>query len=392
MGVRRESKHEVLVAFQGRYHPAHRREKGRLLDEVVAVTGYHRKYALTLLRHGLPPGKGARARGGHPVVYGPDVLAALAVVAEATGWICGKRLAPFLPEVVPALEREGALHLTPAVRQALQRVSAATLDRRLAALRRRAKPRGLATTKPGTLLKQQVPVRTYTPWDEQRPGFMEVDLVAHCGTTTAGSYLCTLVAVDVATGWTECVALSHKSQEAAFAALERVRARLPFPLLGIDSDNGSEFLNGHLVRYCQQERLTFTRCRAYHKNDQAHVEQKNWSVVRRLVGYDRYEGPAAQAHLERVYELVRPYVNAFQPVMKLVGKEREGATVRKRYDTPQTPYRRALGAGVLTEVAREVWDQVVTTQGPLGLRRRLDTALERLWALRVGSPATALPA
>lgn len=389
MRVRRQSKHELATALQGRYWRASRQNKGHMLDEFVAATGYHRKYALGLLRHGPPGAKGRRRAGGRPLTYGPAVMAALEVAAQATGWICGKRLAPFLEELVPALEQEEALVLTPEVRTALLGISAATIDRRLAVLRKRAKPRGLATTKPGSLLRQQVPIRTFTAWDDQRPGFVEIDLVAHCGTTTAGRHVFTLTVVDVATGWTECAAVAHKGQEAVFAALEAVRARLPFPLLGIDSDNGSEFLNDHLVRYCQREGVTFTRCRAYHKNDQAHVEQKNWSVVRQLVGYDRYESPAALAQLERVYELVRVSVNAFLPVMKLVGKERHGAKVRKRYDVPKTPYRRALAAGVLDTEAQAKWGTVVQRQGPLALRHQLDAALERLWALRVGTPALA---
>jgi hypothetical protein len=328
-------------------------------------------------------------------VYGPAVTAALAVAAEATGWICGKRLAPVLPELVAALEAEGALRLMPDARVALLGVSAATIDRRLAAARARAAPRGLGTTKPGSLLKRQVPIRTYTPWDDQRPGFVEIDLVAHCGTTTAGSYLVTLDVVDVATGWTECVGVANKGQAAVFAALERARARLPFPLLGIDSDNGSEFLNAHLVRYCQQEELTFTRCRAYHKNDQAHAEEKNWSVVRRLVGYDRYESAAALAQLERVYALVRVSVNGWLPVMKLIAKERDGATVHKHYDVPQTPVRRALAAGAVADAARQAFETRRAAQGPLALRRQLDAALDRLWALRVrpaASPAAAATA
>jgi hypothetical protein len=228
------------------------------------------------------------------------VLQALAVAAEATGWICGKRLVAALPDLVPALEREGALRLSAAERSALLGLSAATIDRRLAERRRLQRPRGLATTKPGSLLKSQIPVRTYTAWDEQAPGFVEIDLVAHCGTSTAGEYVCTLTLGDIATGWTECAAIANKGQRAVLAALGRLRARLPFPLRGVDCDNGSEFLNAHLVRYCHAEQLTLTRCRAYHKNDQAPVEQKNWSVVRQLVGYDRYEGAEAVAALEDV--------------------------------------------------------------------------------------------
>ena len=308
MGVRHESKIELARALHPRYVRASRREKGRLLDEFVAVTDYHRKYALTLLRHDPPApraaGRVAGRRPGRRTRYGPRVVAALRVAAEATGWICGKRLVAALPELVPALEREGALQLRLAERAALAAISAATIDRLLRLARQGVKPKGLATTKPGSRLKRQIPIRTSTPWDEQRAGFVEIDLVAHGGTSSVGDFLYTLDVVDVATGWTECVGLPNRGQEAVFVALQQVRARLPFPLLGLDSANGAEFINVQLIRYCEREHLTLTRCRAYHKNDQAHVEAKNYAVVRQLVGYDRYESAEALAQLERLYALV----------------------------------------------------------------------------------------
>lgn len=389
MGVKRESKHELAEVLRAKYWAASRKEKKGILDRFIEVTGYHRKHAIRLMRKGTTTKKTGQPRRGRAPVYGPAVLRALQVAAEATGWICGKRLAPFLPELVPALEREGALHLDPEVRKVLLKISASTIDRRLASAKARAKPRGLGTTKPGSLLKRQIPVRTFTPWDEQQPGFVEIDLVAHCGNSTAGSYLYTLDVVDIATGWTECMPIANKSQAAVFDALKRIRDRLPFPLLGIDSDNGSEFINNHLLRYCQQEKLTFTRCRANHKNDQAHVEEKNWSAVRQHIGYDRYDGEAARAQMEKVDDILRVYLNAYQPVMKLVGKEREGAKVRKRYDVPRTPYRRAMEAGVMLPQRQQAFEAQVAAGGPQALRRRLDTELDRLWALREGSPATA---
>jgi hypothetical protein len=383
MGVRQESKRELVAALHGRYVRAGRGEKGRVLDEVVGVTGYHRKYALGLLR--APPKPAAVGHGGgRPRVYGSEVVAALGVAAEATGGICGKRLVAALPELVPGLELEGALRLDPKVRAALLSMSAATIDRRLGALRGVAKPHGLGTTKPGGLLKRQVPIRTYTPWNDQAPGFVEIDLVGHCGTTTAGTYVCTLTLVDIATGWTECTGVATKTQDAVFAALQRLRAALPFPLLGIDSDNGSEFLNDRLVRYCHREGVTFTRCRAYHKNDQAHVEERNGAVVRQTIGYDRYESAAALLQLNRVYGRLRVQVNGVLPAMKLIGKERIGARVRRHYDTPATPYQRALALGVVSAVAQARFAVELAAEGPLKRRRQLDAALEQLWSLRVG--------
>jgi hypothetical protein len=402
MRVQRQSKREYLARMQVRYLKATKREKGALLDEVVAVTGYHRRHAVRVLRHGRFPDPtlaavqgtaaaparrgGGRARG-RPRVYSSVVVGALRVAAEASNWLCGTRLAPFLPELVPALEAEGALRLTPEDRAQLLAMSARTVDRRLRPFRLQRDPRnwhGLGTTKPGTLLKHQVPVQTYTPWEEQRPGFEEIDLVAHCGPTTEGFYLNTLDVTDVASGWTECVGVWGKSQRSVFTALETVRQRLPMRLLGLDSDNGSEFLNAHLVRYCAQEELTFTRSRPYWKNDQAHVEQKNWSVVRKLVGYGRYESEAALAQLNRVYELLRIWTNFWQPSLKLVAKERDDRTgkTKKKYDAAQTPYRRLLASGVLDAAQERALAETFAAHRPMALRRQLAAAVEHLGRLQ----------
>jgi hypothetical protein len=383
MRVKQASKHELAGAVRDRYLRADRRGKATILDEFVASTGYHRKAAIRLLRQGPP--RPRQGHGGRPRRYSSVVVGALRVAAEASDWLCGKRLAPFLEELIPALEAEGALAVSESDRAALLAMSPATVDRRLAPFRRQLRPHGRGTTKPGTLLKQQIPVHTYTPWEEERAGFLEIDLVAHCGTTTAGHYLSTLVATDVATGWTECQAIWGKGQAAVVDALEQIRDRLPFPLLGIDSDNGSEFLNDHLLRWCRRQELTFTRSRPYWKNDQAHVEQKNWSVVRRLVGYDRYESRAALAALQAVYDPLRLWTNHWQPTLKLIAKERDGARVRKRYDTAQTPYRRTLAAADLGPAARQRLDAEHAASGPVALRRRLDHAILDLGRLHTRS-------
>ena len=403
MGVQRQSKREYMAQMQRRYLKAGKREKGTLLDEVVTVTGYHRRHAVRVLRHGRFPDArlaglvvvqgqpvvAPRYGGGRPRVYSSVVVGALRVAAEASNWLCGTRLAPFLPELVPALEAEGALRLTAAERAALLAMSARTIDRRLRLFRLARDPKnwhGLGTTKPGTLLKNQVPIQTYTPWEDQRPGFEEIDLVAHCGTSTEGFYLNTLDVTDVATGWTECVAVWGKSQRAVFEGLQAIRARLPFPLLGIDSDNGSEFLNAHLVRYCAQEQITFTRGRPYWKNDQAHVEQKNWSVVRKLVGYARYDSHEALDQLNRVYGLLRVWTNFWQPSLKLIAKTRDDATgkTKKTYDAAQTPYRRLLASGMLDRdpAQRQALADAYAACGPLELRRQLAAAVEQLGRLQ----------
>lgn len=383
MRVKQASKHELAGVVRGRYLGADRRGKAAILDEFVASTGYHRKAAIRLLRAGPPSPR--RGHGGRPRRYSSVVVGALRVAAEASDWLCGKRLAPFLEELIPALEAEGALVVSEPERAALLAMSPATVDRRLAPFRRQLRPRGRGTTKPGTLLKHQIPVHTYTPWEEERAGFLEIDLVAHCGTTTAGHYLNTLVATDVATGWTECQAVWGKGQAAVVAALEQIRDRLPFPLLGLDSDNGSEFLNAHLLRWCTDRQLTFTRSRPYWKNDQAHVEQKNWSVVRKLIGYDRYESQDALVALQSVYDPLRVWTNHWQPTLKLIGKERDGAKTRKQYDTAQTPYRRVLAAADLTATAHQRLDDEHAASGPVTLRRRLDNAILALGRLHARS-------
>lgn len=372
------SKRELLEAIRPRYRRANKAEKTCILDEFVAIAGYHRKHAIRLLKHGVKKPK--RKKRGRPKVYTGDVISALIKIWKVCDCICSKRLHPFLPEMMAVLEREEELALSVKTKRLLLQISPATIDRCLQRVRRQ-RGRGLSTTKPGTLLKQAIPVRTFADWDEARPGFVEMDLVAHCGDSTHGEYLNTLNVVDVFTGWSECPVLANRSQREVSAAIERLRERLPFPLLGIDSDNDSAFINDNLYRYCKQEKITFTRSRPYKKNDQAHVEQKNWSVVRRLIGYERYESDEALTLMRAIYQDWRLYVNFFQPVLKLVEKRRVGSKVRKRYDTARTPYQRVLESPNVSEENKECLRQIYFTLNPVVLRQRIDENLERLWNL-----------
>jgi len=263
----------------------------------------------------------------------------------------------------------------------LCRMSPSTIDRLLRPWRRLGGRRPFTTTKPGSLLKNSIPIRTFADWQENQPGFLEADLVPHCGESSEGFYLNTLSTVDVATGWSECVGVWGKGQERVGGGVHRVRQRLPFPLLGLDSDNGSEFINQRLYTYSQRQGITFTRSRSYKKNDSCHVEQKNWSVVRRLVGYDRYSSRAALETLNRVYDLVRLYVNFFQPVMKLVDKTRHGAKVHKVYDRARTPYQRLLESGVLTEAKQHELAATYHYLNPVLLLKQINENLESLWKL-----------
>lgn len=379
----RESIREYIEALRGRYCRAGRTEKGRMLTEAMAVTGYHRKTLVRLLRGGSC--RAPRRRRGRHRRYGQAAAGALKEAWEMSGRICSQRLQPFLPELIRVLRRHGEWTVTPQVEQQVLAMSPATMDRLLRPHRRPG--RRFTTTKPGSVLKGTVPIRTFAEWKEDRPGFLEADLVAHCGESPGGFFLHTLSTVDVATGWVECEAVWGKGQQRVGGALHHIAQRLPFPLLGLDSDNGSEFLNHHLYDYCRRQRITFTRSRPYQKNDSAHVEQKNGSVVRRLVGYDRYSSRAAFEALHRLYGVLRWYVNFFQPVMKLRHKTRHGAKVRKVYDTARTPYQRLLESGALSEEQRARLATTYNSLNPRQLLRYIDEHLDRIWSLAERNPA-----
>ena len=372
-----ESRREYVERVRHRYLQASRSEKTRILDEFVAVTGLHRKSAVRALRKGY---QRERERRGRKRTYTGAVVEALVQVWRVCGCICGKRLQPFLPEIVVVLERHGELVLDEQTRGLLLQISAATIDRKLQPFRQQ-QGRGLSTTKPGTLLKQSIPVRTFADWDEVQPGFVEMDLVAHCGESVEGQYLNTLTATDIATGWTECFLLRYRSQLAVAAAMDCLRQRLPFPLLGIDSDNDSVFINGTLKRFCEENQITFTRSRPWKKNDQAWVEQKNGAVVRGTVGYRRYVSLEAAQLLEAIHADLHAYVNFFQPVQKLVEKRRDGAKIYKRYDTAQTPHQRAMAEPSVTSLGKARLRSEYWQLNPAQLRRQIDDNLRRLWQL-----------
>ena len=369
-----KSRREVTLALRERYLRSGRAEKTKILDEFVAVTGYHRKHAIRVLRHGYRPG---RERRGRPRIYTGAVVSALVTVWRIEGEICGKRLQPFIPEIVKVLERCNELHLDEETKALLLQMSAATIDRKLQPFRH-VRGRGRSTTKPGTLLKQSIPVRTFADWEDAQPGFVEMDLVAHCGDSVEGQFLYTLTATDVATGWTECFALTQRSQHAVTAAMDQLRARLPFPLLGIDCDNDGAFINATLKRYCEKHEITFTRSRSWKKNDQAWVEQKNGAVVRNTIGYRRYTSAEAARFLEAIHADLHAYVNFFQPMQKLMEKRRNGAKVYKRYDRAKTPHQRAMASEAVTALCKVRLQHEYHQLNPAQLRRHIDDKLRRL--------------
>ena len=381
----RRSVLEYAQVIRARYIRASKAHKGKILDEFVEITGLHRKAAIRLLNRTGWSGSGGHS--GRPKVYGNDVAELLKTVWEASDRLCSKRLQPFLPELVSVLRRHGEQQISVDLEERLCRASASTIDRLLCSHRRVGGRKSLSTTRPGSLLKSCIPIRTFADWTENKPGFVEADLVAHCGEGTEGFYLNTLCAVDVATGWTECLPVFGKLQERVRQSVHRMRQNLPFDLLGIDSDNGGEFINRCFYKYCQDEKITFTRSRSYKKNDSCHVEQKNGNVVRRLVGYDRYASKAAFDCLGRVYSLVRLYINFFQPTMKLIAKTRHGARVHKVYDTARTPYQRLLQSDTLTEVKRVALAATYQGLNPVLLLNEINGNLEKLWQLTDRKPS-----
>lgn len=374
-----KSKQELLEVVRPRYLQASKEEKQKILDEFTCATGYHRKHAIRVLKKRVSKTR-RRKQTGYPMIYQGEVVQALEQIWEIYGHLCSKRLQPFLPEAIRVLERCQEIELSEETKELLLKISSASIDRCLRPIRLTTR-HGLSTTKPGSLLKTLIPVRTFTEWDEEQPGFLEIDLVAHCGNTTEGQFLCTLTCTDLCTGWTEVTGLLHRSQETVSEALCRVRQRLPFPLLGIDSDNGGEFINDLLYRYCLTEKITFTRSRPYQKNDQAHVEQKNWSVVRHTVGYDRWETEQELALLESIYDDLRLYINFFQPSLKLMAKERIGNKTIKRYDTAQTPYQRVLERKDISLEAKARLVHIYVQLNPAELRRRIDQKIAQLWKI-----------
>lgn len=399
-----ESRYKIGKVMAGRYKKARKKEKGEILDRFTEVTGYSRCYAGWLLRNWgkkvviydkgeriILVGDRKRSQKGirkRPILYDREVLKVLMRIWMILDCPCGKRLAPYLREAVGVLEREEEIVLDKEVKEKLYRISASSIDRILKEEKKRweIKKKRKGYTKPGGLVKNQIPIRTFAEWNERRPGFVEMDLVDHSGGVERGIFAQTLDITDVFTGWTETIAVENKSQHHVFIGIDTLRKRFPFPVLGIDSDNGSEFINDHLKKYCEQNRITFTRARPYKKNDSCYVEQKNWSVVRKSVGYLRYETKAEVELMNQIYTKLRLYTNFFQPQSKCIEKIRIGSKIKKRYDKAKTPYQRILECDSIDGKIKQSLKNLYKTLNPVALKREIVYLQDKLYNMAMEKP------
>ena len=396
MGLTMHERKAVTRQLAPRYQHVRKKERSCILEEFTALTGYNRAYAAFLLRnwgrkriltiHGLRTiyvfGQHRKRKPSQrPRRYDQHVLSPLKFLWALSGGLCGKRLAVFIRTTLPVLQRFEELPLDPETSQKLLCISPATIDRLLAPERKKLQIKGRATTKPGTLLKHHIPIKTFSQWDDTTPGFVEIDLVAHDGGIPASDVIHTLNLTDVATGWTQTRALKTKAQRWVLQALANITEQLPFPIKGIDCDNGGEFINAELFRYCQQRHITFTRSRPYRKNDSCFVEEKNYSIVRKTVGYFRYDSDEELKLLEQLYSTLRLFTNFFLPVMKLQQKTRHGSKVKKTYDQPTTPFHRVLAhPEIPKDIKRRLLNQYAQLN-PAELRRQISQLQEKLATL-----------
>lgn len=401
MSLTMKQRQAVTKQLALEYKRAGKKRKGEILESVTQLADYNRSYAARVLRQRARPTVLGRLRKDgvnitlvederakkkkkprkRPRKYDKEVFIALRKIWVICDCICGKRLGPYLPEIVPILEAWEELEISEEVRKKLFEISPATIDRLLAPVRKRYQLKARSNTKPGTLLKHQIPIRTFSDWNEKRPGFVEIDLVSHGGGDPSGDYIQTLDLTDVCTGWTETRAVRNKAQVWVFEALQEIMKSLPFAILGIDSDNGGEFINDHLYRFCKKSKITFTRSRPYRKNDNCFVEQKNYSVVRKVVGYRRHDTEEELEVLNDLYDYLRLYTNFYQPVMKLIKKTRTGSKVKKKYDHAKTPYQRVLDSSFISRQDKEKLKQEYVELNPVRLKRKINRMQDKLTEL-----------
>src|SRR5450631_925283 len=388
-GLRRQlgvaTRRELIEAVAVRYRAAGRNGKKEILDEFVEATGFHRKHAIRALKQSLKQEKREPRERGR--IYDEAVRQALTIIWEAADRICGKRLRQVIAGLIDAMDRHGHLTLDASVRESLLSMSAATMDRMLTTVRDTAK-QGRRRSGISTPLRKSIAVRTFGDWNDPPPGYFEMDMVVHCGKSTVGSYVHSLVLTDIASGWTEAIAMVVREQTLVTESVSVIRTKLPFPVLGLDVDNDSAFINDTLVGYCRDNKIELTRCRAYKKNDQAWIEQKNGADIRRMVGYGRLTGAPSAAVLNKLYTAARLFVNFFQPSFKLLSKIREGAKVIKKYHPPATPCERLLDRQDVSDDCKAELRRTLAGLDPVRLLSEIREAQRMLVQLEVGIAST----
>jgi len=387
MGLTMSQRRAVSKVIATRYKRADKPAKGVILDELCATTGWHRNHARKALTAALRPTVVGPTRKARVPKYDEDTVAALRFCWAVLGAPTGKRLAPVIGELVPTLRRFEELKIGDETERSLISMSAATMDRRLKADRAKMMLKGRSHTKPGSLLKDAIAIRTWAQWDDAVPGFVEIDLVGHEGSNAIGDHAYTLTVTDIATGWTENRSVRNKAQKWVFAALLEIRSCFPFPIIGIDSDNGSEFINWHLLRWCEKEKITFTRSRSGNSNDGAHVEQKNWAIVRTVVGYHRYDTSAELVLLNQIWVLQSQMSNYFSAQQKLISKVRDGSKVTKKYDTATTAHRRAERHDTVTDPDKAILADTYPGLNPAAIQRQIQALTADLLRETTGKAA-----
>ena len=394
MGLTMREKKSVSREYARRYKSSSKKVKGIILDEYVKLTKYRRDYASFLLKNWgkkvyfdggrvlfVGDFKSNRSNSGRKRKYCDATFRVLYSFWELLNYPCGKRLKPQLNDLIAKAVKFKEIEGINAVSSNLRSISAATIDRLLKPARKKFELKPRSKTKPGTLLKRDIPIRTGVDWDEDEFGYLEIDLVSHEGSNSSGDFCQTLNTVDIKSGWTDMVAVKNKAQIWVFEALKEIRDRLPFQLKGIDSDNGSEFINSHLFSYCQEQNIKFTRSRPHRKNDNCFVEQKNFTAVRSYVGYYRYDTKDQMDVLNTLYSQMRLYLNYFQPSMKLMSKTRKGTKITKKYDTAKTPYRRILIDNAIDEYQKTKLKSTYEDLNPFELKRKINILQNKLFRM-----------
>ena len=381
-----KAKREYLEEIRARYKKAGKAEKNKILNEFCKICSYNRKYAICLLNKKESKKTAGKKRPGRQRNYNsPVIIHFLKIMLKATNLICSKRLKPIIPLWLPFYEQSYCIKISPVIREKLLKISPATIDRLLAKERKKLGKLGLSTTKPGSLIKKHVPVKT-NQWDETRPGFIEADTVAHCGSSIAGSFVYTVNIVDIATGWTEPRAIWGKGEKSTFEAIRSIEDALPFKILGFDSDNGGEFLNWHLYKYFTHRTryVEYTRSRSYQKNDNAHIEGKNWTHIRQYLGYQRFENPRIVDMLNDIYKNYWSlFFNFFIPSTKIISKQRIGSKIIKKYDEPKTPVQRLLKSHAISVRTMKKLIAISRTLNPFELQSVIQNKIKDILNLAV---------